>query len=89
MSVFVPGHVTGFFNIEDYESKLKKGSCGVGFLLTKGVKTTIVESDSFEYEVNRGDDTIIREVLAILELDDMNFKVIQDIQLPIGAGFGT
>lgn len=89
MSVFVPGHVTGFFNIENHESKLKKGSCGVGFLLTKGVKTTIVESDSFEFEVNLGDDTIISEVLAILDLDNTNFKVIQDIQLPIGAGFGT
>ncbi|MGN0177272.1 MAG: pantoate kinase [Methanobrevibacter sp.] len=89
MSVFVPGHVTGFFNIENHESKLKKGSCGVGFLLTKGVKTTIIESDSFEFEVNLGDDTIISEVLAILDLDNTNFKVIQDIQLPIGAGFGT
>ena len=52
MSVFVPGHVTGFFNIENHESKLKNGSCGVGFLLTKGVKTTIIDSDRFEYEVN-------------------------------------
>ncbi len=89
MSVFVPGHVTGFFNIENHESKLKNGSCGVGFLLTKGVKTTIVDSDNFEFEVNLGDDTIIREVLGILNLDDTNFKIIQDIQLPIGAGFGT
>ena len=89
MSVFVPGHVTGFFNIENHESKLKNGSCGVGFLLTKGVKTTIIDSDRFEYEVNLGDDTIIREVLGILNLNDTNFKIIQDIQLPIGAGFGT
>ena len=89
MSVFVPGHVTGFFNIENHESKLKNGSCGVGFLLTKGVKTTIIDSDRFEYEVNLGDDTIIREVLGIQNLNDTNFKIIQDIQLPIGAGFGT
>ena len=89
MSVFVPGHVTGFFNIENHESKLKNGSCGVGFLLTKGVKTTIIDSDRFEYEVNLGDDTIIREVLGILNLNDTNFKIIQDFQLPIGAGFGT
>ena len=89
MSVFVPGHVTGFFNIENHESKLKNGSCGVGFLLTKGVKTTIIDSDRFEYEVNLGDDTIIREVLGILNLNDTNFKIIQDIQLTIGAGFGT
>ncbi len=89
MSVFVPGHVTGFFNIENHESKLKNGSCGAGFLITKGVKTTIVESNCFEFEVNIGDDTIIREILGILNLDNTNFKIIQDIQLPIGAGFGT
>lgn len=89
MSVFVPGHVTGFFNIENHESKLKNGSCGVGFLLTKGVKTTVIESDNFEFEVNLGDDTIVCEVLRILNLDNSNFKIIQDIQLPIGAGFGT
>ena len=89
MSVFVPGHITGFFNIENHDSKLKNGSCGAGFLLSKGVKTTIVESDFFEFEVNQGDDTVIREVLNIFNLDDENFNVIQDIQLPIGAGFGT
>lgn len=89
MSVFVPGHITGFFNIENHDSKLKNGSCGAGFLLSKGVKTTIAESDTFDFEVNQGDDTVIREVLNIFNLDDENFKVIQDIQLPIGAGFGT
>ena len=36
-SVFVPGHITGFFTIEDHEVSLKKGSCGAGFLLSKGV----------------------------------------------------
>ena len=32
--------------------------------------------------------TVIDEVLRILEIDT-NFKITQDIQLPIGAGFGT
>lgn len=89
MSVFVPGHITGFFNIENHDSKLKNGSCGVGFLLTKGVKTTIVESDTFDFEANQGDDTVIREVLDIFNLDNADFRIVQDIQLPIGAGFGT
>ena len=89
MSVFVPGHVTGFFNIENHESKLKNGSCGAGFLLDKGVKTTICDSDSFDFDVTSGDDTVIRAVLDILNLKETNFKVIQDIELPIGAGFGT
>ena len=87
-SVFVPGHITGFFTIENHEIRLKKGSCGAGFLLTKGVKTTISDSDKLEIEVNQGDSTVIDEVLSILEIDT-NFKITQDIQLPIGAGFGT
>ena len=88
-SVFVPGHITGFFTIENHEIKLKNGSCGAGFLLTKGVRTTISSSDKLIIDVNQGDSTVIDEVLSILELDDTNFKITQDIQLPIGAGFGT
>ena len=87
-SVFVPGHFTGFFTIEDHDISLKRGSCGAGFLLSKGVKTTISESDKLAVEVNQGDSTVIDEVLKILEIDS-DFKITQDIQLPIGAGFGT
>ena len=88
-SVFVPGHITGFFTIENHEIKLKNGSCGVGFLLSKGVKTTVSDSDELVISVNQGDSTVIDEVLSILELKNTNFKITQDIQLPIGAGFGT
>ena len=87
-SVFVPGHVTGFFNIENHEISLKNGSCGAGFLLSRGVKSTISPSDRLSIDVNQGDETVIEEVLKILEIDD-TFKITQDIQLPIGAGFGT
>ena len=88
VSVFVPGHITGFFTIEKHEIKLKNGSCGAGFLLSKGVRTTISKSDKLIYDVNQGDSTVIDEVLSILEIDT-DFKITQDIQLPIGAGFGT
>ena len=87
-SVFVPGHVTGFFNIENHEISLKNGSCGAGFLLSRGVKTTISPSDKISIDVNQGDEIVIEEVLKILEIDD-TFKITQNIQLPIGAGFGT
>lgn len=87
-SVFVPGHITGFFTIENHEIKLKNGSCGVGFLLSKGVRTTISPSDKLIIDVNQGDSTVIDEVLSIMEID-AKFKITQDIQLPIGAGFGT
>lgn len=87
-SVFVPGHITGFFTIEDHDISLKKGSCGAGFLLSEGVRTTISDADKLTVEVNQGDSTVIDEVLKILETDT-DFKITQDIQLPIGAGFGT
>ena len=87
-SVFVPGHITGFFNIENHRISLKNGSCGAGFLLSKGVKTTISPSDKLCIDVNAGDDTVINEVLDILNVDT-DFKIMQDISLPIGAGFGT
>ena len=87
-SVFVPGHITGFFNIENHEVSLKNGSRGVGFLLQSGVKTIVSSADSLEVEFNQGDSTVVDEVLSILEIDD-DFRIVQDIQLPIGAGFGT
>ena len=87
-SVFVPGHITGFFTIENHDVSLKNGSCGAGFLLSKGVITTVEPADELEIIVNQGDDTVINEVMSIMEIDT-NFKINQDIQLPIGAGFGT
>ena len=87
-TVFVPGHVTGFFNIENHEISPKNGSCGAGFLLSEGVRTTVSDADRLTFDVNKGDDTVIDEVLNIMEIDD-SFKITQDISLPIGAGFGT
>ena len=87
-SVFVPGHVTGFFNIENHEISLKNGSCGAGFLVSEGVRTTISPAEELIIDVNKGDDIVIAEVLNILEVDT-DFKITQDISLPIGAGFGT
>ena len=87
-SVFVPGHITGFFTIEGHEVSLKRGSCGAGFLLSKGVRTTVSLSERLSVNVNQGDCTVIDEVLKIMDLD-AEFSIVQDIQLPIGAGFGT
>lgn len=94
ISVFVPGHITGFFNIEYDENPLKKGSCGGGFLLSKGVTTTIKEAvnDKTSIKINGKTDlrneTIIRKVLNIMDIDEP-FEINQKIDLPIGAGFGT
>lgn len=94
ISVFVPGHITCFFNIENHEKPLKNGSCGGGFLLSKGVTTTIKETCNNETSIKINgktdlrNETIVREVLNIMDIDDA-FEITQKITLPIGAGFGT
>ncbi len=88
VSVFTPAHITGFFTIENNKNPLKKGSCGAGFLLERGVKTTVKDSDEFKVNINRGSRIVINEVLKHFEAESP-FEIIQDIQLPIGAGFGT
>ncbi|HEX7467897.1 MAG TPA: pantoate kinase, partial [Methanobacterium sp.] len=40
-SVFAPSHITGFFEIIDHEEPLKRGSCGAGVAMDKGVITTL------------------------------------------------
>lgn len=88
ISFFVPAHITGFFSIENNTDPLKNGSLGAGFLLDRGVKTTIKDSSEFKINVNQGSDIVINEVLKHFKIDTP-FEITQDIQLPIGAGFGT
>ena len=88
VSIFIPSHITGFFSIENNPDPLKNGSCGAGFLLDRGVKTTIKNSSEFKIDVNQGSDIVINEVLKYLDVDK-SFEIIQDIQFPIGGGFGT
>ncbi|WP_296888888.1 pantoate kinase [uncultured Methanobrevibacter sp.] len=88
VSVFIPAHITGFFSIENNDDPLKNGSCGAGFLLDRGVETTLKDSSEFKINVNQGSDIVINEVLKYFNIED-SFEITQDIQLPIGAGFGT
>ena len=88
VSVFMPAHITGFFSIENNDNPLKNGSCGAGFLLDRGVETTLKDSSEFKTNVNQGSDIVINEVLKYFNIED-SFEITQDIQLPIGAGFGT
>lgn len=87
-SIFIPAHITGFFSIENNEDPLKNGSCGAGFLLDRGVETTLKDSSEFKINVNQGSDIVINEVLKHFDIED-TFEITQDIQFPIGAGFGT
>ena len=58
ISFFVPAHITGFFSIENNTDPLKNGSLGAGFLLDRGVKTTIKDSSEFKINVNQGSDML-------------------------------
>ena len=88
VSVFMPAHITGFFSIENNDNPLKNGSCGAGFLLDRGVETTLEDSSEFKTNGNQGSDIVINEVLKYFNIED-SFEITQDIQFPIGAGFGT
>ena len=47
-SIFVPGHITGFFQIIDHPNPLYKGSRGAGVVLNKGILTKLKIEDGAE-----------------------------------------
>lgn len=109
VSVFVPAHITGFFSTYNDKNPLKKGSCGAGVLIDKGVVTTVkIKRKSLNNEkkletpvaitINRKIDTkneiISRKTISLFKKElslDLNYDIAinHDIQVPIGAGFGT
>jgi len=98
-SVFVPSHITGFFEIIDNENSLKKGSRGAGVVMDKGVmtKTKITEGNSINIKINGkydpGNATITEKTIEIIKreynLNDKEIRIEHDVEVPIGAGFGT
>jgi pantoate kinase len=49
---FVPGHITGFFEIRNHEDYLKTGSRGGGIVMNAGVDTGAIVRDSEKSKVN-------------------------------------
>jgi pantoate kinase len=98
-SIFVPSHITGFFEIVDNDDPIKKGSRGAGVVMDKGVitKVKITDGSGVKIKINGKSDarnaSITDKTLEILkkgfDLDGMNIKIEHDVQVPIGAGFGT
>lgn len=98
-SIFVPSHITGFFEILDNDNPLKKGSRGAGVVMDKGVitKIKIDSGNGAKIKINGKNDprnaTITEKTLEILkryfDLEDKKIKIEHDVQVPIGAGFGT
>ncbi|MDO5851889.1 MAG: pantoate kinase [Methanobacteriaceae archaeon] len=100
--VFVPSHITGFFEIKDNTNLNIKGSCGAGITLDKGIIThTKLTNGNGKIKItvnnkNTGYDiSITKETIKIIKkechvsLDDYNITINHDLDLPIGAGLGT
>lgn len=98
-SIFVPSHITGFFEIIDHPDPLKKGSRGAGVVIDKGVITRVKISDGSgtKIKINGQYDpqnvSITEKALEILKknfnLENKKINIDHEVQVPIGAGFGT
>lgn len=101
LSIFVPGHITGFFEIIDNKDPSLKGSRGAGITLDEGVVTeTKVKPGTGKLiiTVNGKEDKLntISKVTVLLiskefniDLSKYDIFINHDTNLPIGAGFGT
>lgn len=101
LSVFVPSHITGFFEIIQNSNPLLKGSKGAGITLDEGVVTNTKIKDgngNIIINVNNKEDslnTISKKTVKIIldrynvNIQDYNIYINHDSKLPIGAGFGT
>ena len=97
--VFVPAHLTGFFEICNNSKILSMGSRGAGLSITKGVLTEIMVeksvNSSIEISINnkKEDNVKVSQFVVdkyLREINDNNFiiKINHIIEFPIGNGFG-
>lgn len=101
LSVFVPSHITGFFEIIQNSNPLLKGSKGAGITFDEGVVTNTKIKDgngNIIINVNNKEDslnTISKKTVKIIldrynvNIQDYDIYINHDSKLPIGAGFGT
>lgn len=101
LSVFVPSHITGFFEIIQNSNPLLKGSKGAGITLDEGVVTNTKIKDgngNIIINVNNKEDslnTISKKTVKLIldrynvNIQDYDIYINHDSKLPIGAGFGT
>ncbi len=101
LKIFVPAHITGFFEIIDHEDYRFKGSKGAGIALDKGVRTeTIVKEGNGHIKISLNDkisplNSISQTTIDIIKkrycLDFSNYDIVikHSTDLPISAGFGT
>ena len=99
LSVFVPSHITGFFEIIQNSNPLLKGSKGAGITLDEGVVTNTKIKDgngNIIINVNNKEDSLntiskktVKIILDRYNVNIQDYDINHDSKLPIGAGFGT
>lgn len=97
MRAFVPGHITGFFEICEGKDMLHTGSRGCGVAVSRGVHTTVRIKKASENEVNvhingRACDcpvttAAVKEILKLVE-EKYRIEVFHKLELPMSYGFG-
>ena len=101
LRVFVPAHITGFFEIIPNENPVLKGSKGAGITLDEGVvtETVVQEGDGNLFITINGEENFLNTVSGTavniiknrynLDLSTYDIFINHDTILPISAGFGT
>jgi pantoate kinase len=95
-SSFVPGHITGFFEIHDKADDIReRGSRGAGICLSLGIRTTMMISESKVQSIEvLIDDKIEKESVTevairnIIGENPYEINVESKSELPAGQGFG-
>ena len=95
-SAFVPGHITGFFEIVDHEDSIKAGSRGAGIVLDKGVYTTVKAKEGHGTSVTLNGEAcecpvskaVIKDILSFADTK-YEVEVIHGLEVPQGQGFGA
>ncbi len=98
-SIFVPSHITGFFEIIDHLDPLRKGSKGAGIVLDKGVLTDVLVKDGegVDVKINGKSDSKLSSITyktidlikERFQLDGKKIRISHEFQIPVGAGFGV
>jgi pantoate kinase len=87
-TVFVPGHVTGFFSVHRAETPMATGSRGAGVTLTDGACVRAVSADQTAVELD-GEPVSIEPVERVLNALSAPCQITAETSLPLGSGFGV